>query len=219
MKSKTNGLSILLFALSCLMAFSQYNEQDWEERDLWMKVPELMKLATIEKGDQVADIGCHEGYFTFHLSNQVGPLGKVYAVDIAEYRLTELEKDIKDRNVTNVEVVLGEYDDPKLPKGLLDVVVVMDTYHEMEDNLKILSHIKEALKPNGRLLILEKLKAHKIGKSRDEQTAGHTLSTNYVKEDLMKVGFRILKEVDDFGYWKKENDKQMWVLVATPISE
>ncbi|WP_339704552.1 hypothetical protein [uncultured Kriegella sp.] len=76
MKYKSIGLSVLLFTLNFLIAFSQYNEQDWEERDLWMKVPELIKLAAIENGDQVADIGCHEGYFSFHLSKKVGASGK-----------------------------------------------------------------------------------------------------------------------------------------------
>ena len=95
MKYKSIGISVVLFTLNSFIAFSQYNEQDWQERDLWMKVPELLKLAAIEKGNQVADIGCHEGYFSFHLSKKVGPLGKIYAVDIAEYRLTELKKHIK----------------------------------------------------------------------------------------------------------------------------
>tara|TARA_R110002049_G_scaffold47596_5_gene137457 strand:- start:76430 stop:76822 length:393 start_codon:yes stop_codon:yes gene_type:complete len=130
-----------------------------------------------------------------------------------------LKKHISDRNVTNIEVVLGDADNPKLPKGSLDAVIVMDTYHEMEDYIKILGHIKAALKPDGRLLILEKLKAHKIGKTRAEQTAAHTLSADYVKEDLVKAGFLVLKESNDFGYWKKETDKQMWVLVAATVPE
>ena len=219
MKSTSRYLFLAWFALSTLTMLSQYNKEDWEERDLWMKVPELMKLGKIGRGHKVADIGCHEGYFSFHLSKQVGSSGRIFAIDIAEYRLSELKEHIENRKVTNIEVILGDDDDPKLPKGQLDAVVVMDTYHEMEDYLKILVHVKEALKPNGRLLILEKLKNHKIGGTRDEQTDAHTLSADYVKEDLTKAGFSVIEYVEDFGYWKEETDKQMWVLVAVPKPE
>ena len=101
--------------------------------------------------------------------------------------------------MNNVEVILGDYDNPKLPKGRLDVVIVMDTYHEIDEYMNVLAHIKKSLKPDGRLLILEKLKEQKRGKSREEQARGHTLSPKYVKEELQEAGFSITKEINDFG--------------------
>lgn len=216
MEIKRLYLFIVLLVLSTFTLFAQYNEEDWTERDSWMKVPELMALADVGAGDTVADIGCHEGYFSFHLSREVGDSGKVYAVDVQEYRLEELKEHIKEREVNNIEVILGEEDNPKLPENELDVAVVMDTYHEMEHYRKILSHIRNALKPDGRLLVLEKLKEYKRGKSREEQASAHTLSSDYVKKELEESGFEVTKETRDFGLWKNESDKQIWILVAMP---
>ena len=196
---------------------AQYSEEDWIDRDAWMKVSTLMELLNVSENDHVADVGCHEGYFSFHLSEKVGDGGKVYAVDVADYRIDALKQHIEDKGVTNIEAILGDFDNPKLPEDTLDAVIIMDTYHEMESYETIISHIKKALKPDGKLLVLEKLKKHKRGKSRKEQVAAHTLSSKYVKEELKAAGFEIENYIANFGYWKKEKDKQMWVLVAVPL--
>ncbi len=198
-------------------ALAQYTEEDWEERDTWMNVSKIFELAEIEEGDQVADVGCHEGYLSFHLSKRVGETGKVFAVDVEEYRLDNLKEYIQERKVANIEVILGDYDNPKLPKGKLDAILVMDTYHEIDDYMKVLGHLKKALKPKGRILILEKLKENKRGKSRDEQARGHTLSSKYVKKELKEAGFSIAKEIKDFGDWQENEEKQMWIIVAEPL--
>lgn len=197
--------------------FSQYAEYEWEDRDKWMDVSVLFELADIEKDAKVADIGCHEGYLSIHLSKRVGERGTVYAVDVRADRLESLKDNLKDRDITNVEVIHGDYDDPKLPGGSLDAVVVMDTYHEIDDYMKVLGHIYSALKPGGRILMLEKLKNHAKGKSRDQQANSHTLSLKYVKKELQEAGFEITKTVADFGKWEREDDKTMWILVATKV--
>ncbi len=211
--------SLIFTFFSCTNLLAQYSSEDWEERDTWMNVAKIFEMAQIQEGMYVADVGCHEGYLTFHLSKKVASEGKVYAVDVEEYRLDDLKEQLEEREVNNVEVILGDYDNPKLPKGVLDAVFVMDTYHEIEAYMKVLAHIKEALKPNGRLLILEKLKEQKRGKSREEQARGHTLSSKYVKEELEDAGFTITQKDQDFGAWQENEEKQMWILVATPIGE
>lgn len=205
--------TILLFGYN--IAWGQYAAEDWEERDTWMKVGKIFELAEIDQEDHVADIGCHEGYLSFHLSTQVGESGKVFAVDVDAYRLDQLKEHMQQRGVTNIETILGDYDDPKLPNKSLDAVIVMDTYHEIESYMTVLGHIKKALKPSGKILILEKLKQHKRGKSRDEQVRAHTLSSKYVKKELEEAGFRITKEVKDFGDWQENEEKQMWIVVGT----
>ena len=208
------------FVFLCFGTFlgtAQYNESDWEDRDTWMKVSQIFDLARVGEGDMVADIGCHEGYLSFHLSDAVGKGGKVYAVDVQEYRLDKLKEYIEEREVSNIRVILGDYDDPKLPDATLDVVFIVDTYHEMDDYMEILAHIKKALKPNGKLLILEKLKDPHRGKSREAQARAHTLSTKYVKKELRDAGFKISKEVTDFGIWNHESEKHMWILIAEKI--
>ncbi|WP_425237034.1 class I SAM-dependent methyltransferase [Ulvibacterium sp.] len=207
-------LCILLFTLCLAQVFGQYTPDEWDERNTWMDVQTIFELAGIEEGNQVADVGCHEGYLTFHLSKKVGKTGSVYAVDILSYRLENLREHLKQEKIKNVTVIHGEEDDPKLPENRLDAVIIMDTYHEMKDYAKVLFHVKRALKPSGRILILEKLKTHKKGKSREEQTKAHTLSPKYVKKELEEAGFSIRKEITDFGDWKEDKDKPMWILVG-----
>ncbi|WP_103068175.1 class I SAM-dependent methyltransferase [Aquimarina sediminis] len=202
------------FVFTLQSNYAQYKKADWDKRNTWMNVSDLFELAKIELGGAVADVGCHEGYLTIHMAQKVGDLGKVYAVDVRQDRLDKLDKYLEEHKIQNVKTILGDYDNPKLPKNTLDAVVVMDTYHEMEDYKDILDRIKESLKPGGKILILEKLKRHMIDKPRDEQIEAHTLSLHYVKKELQQAGFLITKEIDDFGQWKNDPDKTMWILVG-----
>lgn len=213
--SSNRFLCTLVFV--CFFAFtgfSQYAEYEWEDRDKWMDVSKIFDLAGIEEGNKVADIGCHEGFLSVRLSKRVGESGGVYAVDVREDRLDDLRDNLEDRNIKNVEVILGDYDNPKLPIETLDAIIVMDTYHEIEDYMEVLGHIHSALKPDGRLLLLEKLKDHAKGKSRESQADSHTLTAKYVKKELQQAGFEITKSISDFGKWEREESKTMWILVA-----
>ena len=205
---------LLIFFSFSVLAVAQYDSSDWEERDEWMDVERLMELGGVEDGQQVADIGCHEGYFSMHLARAVGLRGKVYSVDVREDRLERLNENAADRNIINITTIHGDYDDPKLPKKELDLVVIMDTYHEMKDYMTILEHVKEALKPSGKILILEKLKSHSKNKSRKEQTSAHTLSPHYVKKELQEAGFKVIRQVDNMGNWENNTSKKIWVLVG-----
>lgn len=213
---KPNFKTILLLVLmgTTVSTYAQYKESDWKERDRWMDVNRIFELAEINPGSVVADVGCHEGYLTVHMARKTGPEGKVYAVDINKTRLNALERHLKARNIANVKTVHGDYDNPKLPEGALDVVVVMDTYHEMTDYMEILAHIKKALKPNGRIVLIEKIKSHMRNKSRKQQTDAHTLSMRYVKKELEDAGFSITREVGDFGTWENNTSKKIWLLVG-----
>jgi ubiquinone/menaquinone biosynthesis C-methylase UbiE len=213
MKYFKNGL--LFIMLMPMVAFSQYTENDWEERDTWMNVSDIFEIANIQYGSYVADIGCHEGYLSIHLAHKVGKGGRVYAVDVRNDRLDVLKDNLEDRALYNVEVILGDYDNPKLPENKLDVVVIMDTYHEMTDYMAILNHAKNALKPGGRIVIIEKLKSRIKGKTRDEQTNAHSLGMRYVKQELKDVGFKLKYENDDMGDWENDPDKVIWMVVAT----
>ncbi len=214
MRETKHFLIVALLFFSCIDSIAQYTKEDWKDRNSWMHVPKLFELAEIGEGDYVADIGCHEGYLTFHLAKQVGEKGKVFAVDVVDYRLNELRTHLKESDINNVKVILGDYDNPKLSANSLDAVLLVDTYHEIENYKKVLSHVKKALKPTGRLLVLEKLKEPHKDKDRDAQATAHTLSSVYVKEELEQAGFSIVEEIPDFGIWNHEEEKQMWILVS-----
>ena len=216
MKPDFKTIALTIFILTTVSIQAQYIERDWKERDSWMDVPKIFELAGVEPGSAVADVGCHEGYLTVHMAKKVGAEGKVYAVDINKNRLKSLRGHLKERNLDNVETVLGDYDNPKLPEDALDVVVIMDTYHEMVDYMDILKHVKSALKPNGRIVLIEKIKSHARNKSRKKQTDAHTLAMRYVKKELEEAGFSISKEVKDFGQWENDANKKIWMLVGVP---
>ncbi|MDH7445556.1 class I SAM-dependent methyltransferase [Aquimarina sp. 2201CG14-23] len=209
-----NKFLIILIFIGIGTSYGQYTENDWEDRDTWMKVSEIFKIAEINPGNIVADIGCHEGYLSIHMSNTVGKLGKVYAVDVREDRLDKLNDHIKKRKLKNIKTILGDYDNPKLPDNSLDIVVILDTYHEMEDYKKILYHVKKSLKMNGSIVLIEKFKSHMKNESRAKQVDAHTLAMHYVKDELIEAGFSIKTEIKDFGRWKNEEDKRIWVLVG-----
>lgn len=216
MKFIKNFFVLLLFPI---VGFAQYSQNDWKERDTWMPLETLFELAEINEGTYVADIGCHEGYLSIHLANLVGNSGQVYAVDVRDDRLNRLKEHLKFRNLNNVSVILGDYDNPKLPEGKLDVVIIMDTYHEMTDYKTILNHVYKSLKPNGKLVIFEKLKSRVKNGSRREQTNAHTLGPKYVKKDLIEENFIITKQLDDLGNWQNDEDKVMWLLVAVKTQQ
>ena len=208
---------IVVFLLVSTMAQAQYKERDWEYRDQWMDVDRIFRMAGITLGDKVADIGCHEGYLSMHLARTVGKSGKVYSVDVRADRLTTLEENARNRDLSNIQTILGDYDNPHLPIGELDVVLIVDTYHEIRSYMTVLEHVKNALKPEGRILILEKLKDHARNKSREEQVSSHTLSRKYVKKELRDAGFEIVTEIKDMGHWEEEEDKTMWLVVAAKL--
>ncbi len=206
----------LLFSLLCVLGvgYSQYTENDWAARDQWMDVTKIFEWAEVDPGDIVADVGCHEGYLSMHLARRVGTGGKVYAVDVVQSHLSVLEKHANERKLNNIATVLGAYDDPHLPEKSLDVIFIMDAYHEMDEHKAILEHIKHDLKPGGRIVILEKLKDHARDKSRKAQADAHTLSPGYVKAELEEAGFTISREFRNLGNWENEKDKKIWLLIG-----
>jgi len=196
------------------LMLSQYSEYEWVERDTWMNVKDIFTQAGIDDGSFVADIGCHEGYLSVHLAKAVGYEGMVFAVDVRLDRLEILKSNLKDRKLTNVNVIHGDYDDPKLPKNKLDVVIIMDTYHEMTDYMAILKHVHTSLKSEGKIVIIEKLKTRIKGESRTAQIDAHSLGPTYVKNELIAAGFKIVHQNNDMGDWENDTNKVIWMLIA-----
>ncbi|MDT0607575.1 class I SAM-dependent methyltransferase [Croceitalea rosinachiae] len=206
---------ILLFVFS-VFGYSQYTESEWNDRDDWMRISDFFEITKVQKGNVIADIGCHEGYMSIHLAKRVGENGKIYAVDLKKYRLDALEKNAKNRGIENISTVLGDYDNPKLPINIFDAIYIIDTYHEIEDYHEVLEHVNKSLKPNGKLILLEKLKSRIKGKPRRQQVEAHSLASKYVKKELQEAGFKIEYEESNFGLWERNPGKQIWFVIAVP---
>ncbi len=130
----------------------------------WLERPERMQeerpdlvLAALElqPGMTVADIGAGSGYYSWRMGEKVGPGGTVYAVDVQPEMIALLRRQMAQRGAANVKPVLGTAADPRLPAGKLDLVLMVDVYHELEYPYEMLGAIARALKPGGRLVFVE----------------------------------------------------------------
>lgn len=130
----------------------------------WLERPErveeenpdlAMRLMDVQPGDQVADIGAGSGYYTVRLGRAVGPTGRVWAVDIQVGMLNRVQSNASRAGLNNVVPLLGTDDDPKLRPDTLDLVLMVDVYHEFSEPQKMLQRVREALKADGRLVLLE----------------------------------------------------------------
>ena len=109
----------------------------------------------ITKGSTVADVGAGSGYFTVRLSARVGAAGRVLATDLQPEMIDLLRTRLAERRITNVTLIQGAIDDPKLPPSSIDLALLVDVYHEFSAPQAMLRRIREALKPDGRLVLLE----------------------------------------------------------------
>lgn len=213
-------LLILIALIFAPGAFGQdpwkniYTESAWQERDQWQRAEDIIAKLNLKPGSQVADIGCHEGYMTMKLTKVVTRAGKVYAVDIQQNRLDQLNKHLKESGVANVLTVKGDYDNPHLPINSLDAALIVDTYHEMDDHDEMLIHIKAALIAGGRLVICEPIAEERRGLSRAEQERKHELGMNYALQDLQKAGFKVVFKQDPYIDREKIKGDKMWIVVA-----
>src|SRR5438876_2716111 len=131
---------------------------DWlerPEREAEEKPGLLIETLKLKHGDRVADIGAGTGYYSWRMANLVGESGLVYAVDIQQEMLDLLAQKMAERKITNVKGVLGTITDPKLKSNSLDLVLMVDVYHEFDHPCEMLQAICQALKPDGRVVFIE----------------------------------------------------------------
>ncbi len=191
-----------------------YTETAWAARDSWQKAAIIISKLRITSGSHVADLGCHEGYMTVKLSKTVGTKGAVFAADVEQAKLDKLKTHLEERKITNVIAVRCDFDDPKLPVGTLDAVLILDTYHEMKAHDKILGHIRASLKSGGRLVICEPIASERRDLPREGQERKHELGMSFALQDLRKAGYQIVFSQDPFVDREKIKGDKMWIIVA-----
>lgn len=188
-----------------------------ERRDQWQKVEEIFAAMAVKPGAVVADVGAGGGYFTTRLSRAVGEQGRVYAVDVGSDILRRLRDRVSAEGLRNVELVHGTEDDPKLPAATLDAALIVNAYHEMTQHQAMLARLKAALKPNGRLVIVEPISSSRRTSPRDEQTRKHEIGIDFVRQDARDAGFTQVQVHDPFTRRPEGNDEE-WILVLTPAT-
>lgn len=213
--------SYLLTALVIAVATKSFlfAQQPHAPREQWQRVDDVFRELAITSGSHVADLGAGGGWFTTRLAKAVGPQGRVYAVDVNPVTLRELRESLP-KELTNIEIVRAEENDPKLPAGQLDAVLVVNAYHEFAEYEAVLSNVREALKPGGRLVLIEPTPSRVEDTTRAAQTKRHQIAIEFVEADLAQAGFEIVKR--DLAFVKRPAHQMEgathipvdWLLVA-----
>jgi ubiquinone/menaquinone biosynthesis C-methylase UbiE len=137
-----------------------------------------MDLVGVRPGMIIGEVGAGHGYFTFKLSQRVGESGKIYANDISRSALRYLRDRCEREGIANIETIIGEVEDPLLPKGL-DMVFIVNAFHDLAKPVELLNNLSLSLRPNAQVVILDR-DPEKVNYSTD-----HFLSR---EEILEKIG-------------------------------
>src|SRR5262249_24323103 len=150
------------------------------DRYIWQKPDQIMDALGIADGSAVADIGAGSGWFTIHLARRVGPRGIVYAQDVQRQMLEDIRRRVEKEGLRNVQRRLGHGSDPGLPVRSLDAILVVDVYAEVEDRIAFLKNLAAALKPNGKIGIVN----YKAGESGPGPAPNERVEQSAVEADV-----------------------------------
>lgn len=152
----------------------------------------MLAALHVKPGDVVCDLGCGNGFYTLKLAKLVGDKGKVVAVDI-QHEMLELLKDrATEEKITNIEPVLGTTIDPKLPANSIDLMLLVDVYHEFSNPEEMLAAIRKSLKPHGRIALAE-------FRGEDPNVPIkplHKMSKAQIMKEFPPNGFKLVEQFD-----------------------
>ncbi len=163
-----------------------------ETREAEENPKSLLKALKLKKGQTVVDIGCGNGFYTLQMAKRVGKKGRVLAVDIQQEMLDLLDERARQAGVDNVEPILGSPADPRLPRGEVDLILLVDVYHEFAYPEQMLAAMRESLKPDGLIALAE---------YRWEDPAVpikilHKMSKEQILKEYLPNGFKLVREFD-----------------------
>jgi len=180
---KKAGLSIA--SLLCLLTFATGAQYQNASRDAIEQPEKVMEAVRVKPGMVIGEIGAGHGYFTFWLAKGVGETGKVYANDIDKSALAAIDRRSADAEVTNIETVLGTVEDPRLPAGTLDMVFIVNAFHDLEKPVELLANLLPSLKPDSEVVIMDR--------DRDRASDRHFLTRAEVEEIVGRSAFELVR--------------------------
>ena len=155
----------------------------------------------LEPGSDVADVGAGTGFIARLLANEVGPEGKVYAVEISQEHLDHIMKEAEKERITNIVPVLGKHRTTSLSSDSVDVIVTIRTYHHFEYPMHMLESVKAALRPEGRFVVIDKERIKGVASEQDFEHFRAGKGT--ITDEILDAGFVLEKElplIPDFYY-------------------
>ena len=162
------------------------------EREKEEQPAKLMEALDIKAGSVVADVGAGTGYFTFRLAEKVGPKGKVLAVEIQKEMLELITRKMRKLKSENIEMILGTETDPKLPEGKVDLILMVDVYHEFSHPFEMTQAMVKALKPGGRLVFVE----YRLEDDKVPIKLVHKMSQKQVLKEMAPHPLKYVKTID-----------------------
>ena len=159
---------------------------EYPDRDEKLQVNRVMDILGIKPGSTVADIGAGSGWFTVRAAKRVGPSGLVYAVDINAAAISYINDRAKREHLENIRTVQGREDDPLLVSNSIDSVLLLKTYHEVAQPVRLLQNMRHALKPGALVGIIDR-----NGKGDD-----HGVDSKVVIDEANKAGFKLVSAYD-----------------------
>jgi ubiquinone/menaquinone biosynthesis C-methylase UbiE len=163
-----------------------------DEREREERCSLMIASLGVKPGMTVCDMGCGNGFYSIQLAKMVGEKGKVYAVDIQPKMLEMLQERAKKAKVTNIEPVLGELWDPKLPEGKIDLMLLVDVYHEFSHPEEMLAAMRKSLAPDGQIVLVEY-------RGEDPEVpikVEHKMTKEQINKEWIPNGFKLVKEFD-----------------------
>jgi ubiquinone/menaquinone biosynthesis C-methylase UbiE len=172
-----------------------FQHMDWlsrPERIQEENPQEMLDQLGLKEGLVVCDLGCGDGYHTLQMAPKVGPSGKVIAVDIQPQMLQELSRRMIEQNIPNIDTILGDLWDPKLAEASVDLVLMVDVYHEFSHPVQMLEAIRKSLKPNGLVALVEFRAEDPTVLIRPE----HKMPKAQIYKEYFANGFKVAREYD-----------------------
>jgi len=205
------AVALLLFVVQQAVATLTILTDVERERDGWQRPQEILQQLDVHPGNVVVDLGSGAGYFTLKLAPMVGRDGRVLAVDLRRQSLAFLWMRARLRSYRNIRIIQNEVDDPELPPGPVDAVLIANTYHELAEPEPILRALRASMRAGARLVVVDRAPGDS-GQSREEAAGHHEISARAAASDIKRQGFEEIWREERFI--DRSPDGEAWWLVV-----
>ncbi|MBW2267951.1 MAG: methyltransferase domain-containing protein [Deltaproteobacteria bacterium] len=197
--------AVSLALLTCLTFACSFKRWAYEggNRDAWQQPERVIATLALAPGQRVADLGSGTGYFTGRLARAVAPGGTVYAVDVDAGVQEELRERMLEESVDNVESVLADFDDTRLPDASVDLVFTVNTFHHLEDRPNYFRNLRRVLRSGGRVAVID----FDGRKGLFVTWTGHYTERETLLGDMSSAGYRVAQDLDFL-------DRQSFIIFA-----
>jgi predicted methyltransferase len=204
------GLAFLLVAYQAIQTLGVLDRVE-RERDTWQRPHDIVQALDVKAGQSVVDFGSGAGYFALRLAPTVGPTGRVIAIDIRRQSLAFLWLRSRLGRAWQLDVVLSDARDPRLPPGPIDAILIVNTFHELTNRTALLRQLSQPLKPAGRLVVADRGPHRASAEVHGASHALHGIDPTDAEAEIRAAGFELVHRNDVFI--DRPGDDPWWLMV------